>query len=366
VLIPAVCLGSTEGAKLAKVSIVGARPPLRRFDRFACSKKVQLNNLYTVAETTEKWATAFLEHPGVKSGRYSFGITVVSAGPQCGVGVGFADKDRFDPRTSNLGAFDGSWCYSKTGKFSRGAGGFANYGAPFKTGNVITAEVDMENNFLRFYVDGRAQERLHVEGLQGKTLVPAVVLGSGEGGNLTRLTVGLPAVSRFDPKRIHKQMELKDEDCKASTNYRWCSVLADHPGVRRGGVLRFAVTLEGDGGAAIGFAEASKFRPYAQNLGASPNTWAISKTGKVSCGDSEGFRSFSEKFQHGDVIGAEADLNDGSIRFWKNGNLLGTAFTRLLDGGGELALVPAVCLGSNGGGKLSTAKLTEFSPEWLG
>jgi hypothetical protein len=325
---------------------------------------VQLNNLYTVAETTEKWATAFLEHPGVKSGRYSFGITVVSAGPQCGVGVGFADKDRFDPRTSNLGAFDGSWCYSKTGKFSRGAG-FVNYGTQYKTGNVITAEVDMDNNYLRFYVDGRAQERLHVEGLQGKTLVPAVVLGSGEGGNLTRLTVGLPAVSRFDPKRIHKQMELKDEDGRACTGYRWCSVLADHPGVTRGGVLRFAVTLEGDGGAAIGFAEASRFRPYAQNLGASPNTWAISKTGKVSCGDSEGFRSFSEKFQHGDVIGAEADLVDGLIRFWKNGNLLGTAFSRLLDGGAELTLVPAVCLGSNHGGKASGAKLTEFDQVWL-
>ena len=63
--------------------------------------------------------------------------------------------------------------------------------------------------------------------------------------------------------------------------HRWCSALADHPGVSAG-VLRFAVKLDGDGGAAVGFAEAGSFKPYAQNLGASPGTWALSKTGKVS------------------------------------------------------------------------------------
>ena len=363
-LIPAVCLGSTEGNKMAKVSIVGARPLLRRFDRFACSKKVKLDDLYRVAETSDKWATVFLEHPGVKSGRFSFGVTIVSAGSGCGVGVGFADKDKFDPLASNLGASEGSWCFSKTGKISCGKE-FVKYGAPYKTGHIITAEVDVDSEYLRFYIDGHAQDRVKVEGLRGKTLVPAVVLGSGEGGHLTRLTIGLPTVSRFDPRRMHKQMDLTDDDTTATTSQRWCTVLADHPGVTRGGMLRFAVRLEGEGGAAIGFAEPGKFRPYAQNLGASPNTWAISKTGKVSCGDAEGFRPFSEKFSGGDVIGAEADLGDGIIRFWKNGNLLGTAFARLLEGGGGCTLVPAVCLGSNSGGKASSAKLCEFEPAWL-
>ncbi len=131
-------------------------------------------------------------------------------------------------------------------------------------------------------------------------------------------------------------------------------------------VLRFAVRLEGDGGSAVGFAEASSFRPYAQNLGASPFTWAISKTGKVSCGDAQNFQPFSEKFAANDVIGAEADLNEGIIRFWKNGVLLGTAFNSIFATDRTLTLVPAVCLGSNTGGKASSATLVDFPEAWIG
>ena len=40
-LVPAVCLGSTDGQKLARVSIVGPSAAPRRFDRFACSPKVR-------------------------------------------------------------------------------------------------------------------------------------------------------------------------------------------------------------------------------------------------------------------------------------------------------------------------------------
>jgi hypothetical protein len=236
----------------------------------------------------------------------------------------------------------------------------------------------MEQEVMRFFINGKPQGDRPVPGIKRLTLVPAVVLGSNAGGHYTRLAIGLPAVSRFDRKRQHKSMEVKDDDRTAHSSARWCSILADHPGVSRGGVLRFAVRLEGDGGAAIGFAEANNFRPYAQNLGASTSTWAISKTGKVSQGDEEAFRPFSEKFMGGDTIGAEADLVEGIIRFWKNGNLLGTAFFNLLQptevagadaaGGAKkqpLTLVPAVCLGSNAGGKPSSATLVEFMEAWL-
>jgi cytochrome oxidase Cu insertion factor (SCO1/SenC/PrrC family) len=114
---------------------------------------------------------------------------------------------------------------------------------------------------------------------------------------------------------MNKHMLLRDEDRTAYTENRWCSVLADHPGVSGAGVLRFAVRLEGDGGAAIGFAEASSFKQYSQNLGAAPNTWAISKTGKISCGDKDGFHPFAEKLGPPDVIGAEADLENGTSKF---------------------------------------------------
>jgi len=371
-LVPAVCLGSSDGGKLAKVSILGARPMLRRFNRYACSSKLTLRNLYQTVETSDKWGTVLLEHEGIRyPQRYSFGITISSAAASCGAGVGFAEAT-FDPERRNLGAYEGSWCFSKTGKMSCGKD-FKAYGNAFKTNDVITAEVDMEQQVMRFFINGKPQGDRKVDGIRHLTLVPAVVLGSNLGGNFTQLTIGLPAVSRFDKRRSHKSMEVRDDDKTAFSAARWCSVLADHPGVTAGNVLRFAVKLEGEGGAAIGFAEASQFRPYAQNLGASPSTWAISKTGKVSQGDEEAFRPFSEKFQGNDTIGAEADLREGIIRFWKNGTILGTAFFNLLQdrggGGGAkrqpLTLVPAVCLGSNSGGKSSSATLVEFQEAWL-
>jgi len=370
-LIPAVCLGSSECSKMAKVSVVGARPLLRRFDRFACSSKVSLKALYQSVETNDKWGTVLLEHAGIKTpSRYSFAVTVESAEASCGAGVGFADSELFDPEKRNLGAHDGSWCYSKTGKFSKGKD-FLPYGAPFKSGDVITAEVDMELEIMRFYVNGRLQSDIRLDNIKSRTLIPAVVLGSNAGGNYTKLSIGLPSVSRFDRRRLHKSMELVDDDRTSRTGQRWCSALVDHPGVTQGGILRFAVKLDGEGGAAIGFAEASNFRPYAQNLGASPSTWAISKTGKVSQGDEEGFRPFSDKFSSGNIIGAEADLVEGIIRFWKDGVLLGTAFQNLLEVGtgpgrrSQITLVPAVCLGSNQGGKNSSAQLVEFDYKWL-
>ena len=342
---------------------MGPFPTVRRFNRFLCNRKVQLVDGLAAAETSEKWGTAFLEHPGLRSGRFSFAVLVASAGPGCGAGVGFADADQFQPEARNLGAAPASWCYSKTGKFSEGEA-FQPYGQAYGTGDIITAEADMEAETLRFYLNGRPQELRRVKDLSKMTLVPAVVLGSTDGGAYTKLQIALPCVTRFDARRMNKHMLLRDEDRTAYTENRWCSVLADHPGASGAATLRFAVRLEGDGGAAIGFAEAGSFKQYAQNLGAAPNTWAISKTGKVSCGDSEGFQPFSEKFGPPDVIGAEVDLREGTVRFWRNGVLLGTAFHGLADRG--LCLVPAVCLGSNNSGKLSSAQLVEFDAEWLG
>lgn len=95
-----------------------------------------------------------------------------------------------------------------------------------------------------------------------------------------------------------------------------------------------------------------------QNLGASPGTWALSKTGKKSAGDSEGFTPYCEKLSSGDTIGCEADMTEGVIRFWKNGQHLGAAFTGLNNRG--LTLVPAICIGSNNGSKMASVKIMEF------
>ena len=380
-LVPAVCLGSGDGQKLAKVSIVSTHPVPRHFDKWSCSDKITLVDGNSAAETSNKWGTVFLEHPGIRSGRYSFAVHITSAEPLCGAGIGFADVDAFKPDSKNLGASPNSWCYSKTGKFSAccnsspeinaaAVSKFDSYGSPFKTNDIITAEVNMETQTMRFFVNGRDQGSKKVDGLRkidGSyiTLVPAVVIGSTAGGNYTKVTLASPAVTHYDPRRMNKHIDLKDDFRTAQTEKKWCTVLADHPGIVGSGVLRFAVQLTGESGAAVGFVEGSIFKHYAQNLGAAPNTWAISKTGKISCGDQEGFHPFSDKIEQGSIVGAEADLNKGIIRFWKNGVLLGTAFQGLAGRG--LWLIPAVCLGSNtgGNGKVSVSELREFDASWL-
>lgn len=379
-LVPAVCIGSSDGSKVARVVIVRNTPPVRRFCRYNCSPSTTLLKSGSVASSTGKWGTVFLEHPGIQSGRYSFAISLTSAGAGCGAGIGFADMASFDAKTKNLGVGVGSWCYSKTGKFSGGVA-FTEYGRSFTTGDIVTAEVDMDNELMTFYVNGEPQGTKSVPAVRSCRLVPAVVLGSSKGGFLTQLSLCLPAVTRFDANRMSKHMVLPPEhkDTVATTDHKWCTVVADHPGVTTAhggdpslGILRFAVLVEQDGGAAIGFAEPQHFKQYAQNLGASPMTWAISKTGKVSSGGPEGFQPFSEKFGDKDIIGCEADLIEGIIRFWKNGSLLGTAFRDLNslpenqpEKGRPLTLVPAVCLGSNSGGKPSVARLVPFETKWL-
>jgi hypothetical protein len=59
----------------------------------------------------------------------------------------------------------------------------------------------------------------------------------------------------------------------------------------------------------------------------------------------------------GDVIGCEADMAEGTIRFWKNGVHLGVAFAGLENRG--LTLVPAICIGSNSGGKTAEVTLVD-------
>jgi hypothetical protein len=263
-LVPAVCLGSTDGNKLAKVTLLNPQGvmPLRRFDRYNCSPKLKLSDVFNRVETADKWGTVFLDTHAVSSGKHSFAIHIASAGQGCGAGIGFADPRFFKPQTRNLGAAEHSWCYSKTGKKSSGAGTFEAYGAAFKTGDVVSAEVDFDEDVIRFYVNGKDQgNAFEGAALRDRMLVPAVVLGSSDGGHLTQLQLVPPSVTRLDPRRCNKHITLAGGDREARTDYRWSSALADHPGASSG-VVRFAVKVEGEGGAAVGFAEATAFRPY--------------------------------------------------------------------------------------------------------
>ena len=85
--------------------------------------------------------------------------------------MGFAAAG-FDPEKRDLGAYEGSWCFSKTGKMSDGKD-FKAYGNSFKTGDVVTAEVDMEQEVMRFFINGKPQGDRSVKGIRSQTLVPA-------------------------------------------------------------------------------------------------------------------------------------------------------------------------------------------------
>ena len=54
-------------------------------------------------------------------------------------------------------------------------------------------------------------------------------------------------------------------------------------------------------------------------------------------------------------------MAEGTISFWKIGTPLGVAFT-VLEGRG-LNLVPAICIGSNGGGKPAELTFVEWKAE---
>jgi hypothetical protein len=319
-LVPAVCLGSSDGNKTARVSLVSMIQGVRRFDRTNTSSKVKLTDCYRRAETRDKWGTVFLDHPGISIGRFAFGVLVTSAGTGCGAGIGFADSQLFNPRARNLGAAEHSWCYSKTGKKSCGNGAFDPYSQAIKTGDVVTAMVDMDSQEISFYLNGNylgvafhGGIRVRSNG-ENRTLSPAVVLGSSDGGHETILQIVPPCVTHFHTGWSHTNVSIAPDGRSVTTEARWCTAMADHPGITSG-VLRFAIRIDGEGGVAVGFADSRRFRPHAQNLGASEGTWVLSKTGKVSDGSATGFRPFTEKLAAGDIIGCEADLQEHTIRF---------------------------------------------------
>ena len=55
-----------------------------------------------------------------------------------------------------------------------------------------------------------------------------------------------------------------------------------------------------------------------QNLGASPNSWCFSKTGKK--GDGAGFLEYGKPFSSGDVITVTLDLDACTLSFAINGD----------------------------------------------
>jgi len=352
-VVPAVCLGSSEGDKDCKVSLCDWQRHFEvpTFDALRCKPTTNISERGRMADTTGKWGTVFVAGNPIQSGTYTVGVQIVSAEQGCGAAVGVADVLGFKPTTANLGASENSWAYSKTGKASCGRR-FVTYGTPFANDDIVTVDIDMDEQTIEFYLNGASQGVLQKNGLERRALVPAVCIGNTEGGLYTAVRAVPPAVIRFDPGRRSNSISLKYNNREAETLSKWSSVFALHPG-QMSGVLRFAVEVKGSGGAAVGVADANHFKPQYQNVGAADHSWALSKSGKVSCG--EGWQTYAGKLESGDVVGVELDFNAGTLTFYKNGENLGVAFSNL-DGRGYLML-PAICLGSNYGERESSATL---------
>ena len=128
--------------------------------------------------------------------------------------------------------------------------------------------------------------------------------------------------------------------------------------------LRFAVRFAPTVSWAGGWARPS-FDARTANLGASGDSWCLSGSGAAAA-DGGGFVPFTRRLASRDgtdvVVRAEADLATGRLRFWCGGELLGEPWAPLERpaGGAPLALVPAVCVRSDNGGREPTVELVAF------
>lgn len=248
-LVPAVCLGSSSGHRQARVSIRRPVPPIirqvRTFDVDQRNARVSLHKSNRVATNKGKWASVMLDHPGATRGILVFAVTVLEDSRAGGIGVGFADAASFQASTMSLGAVANSWCYSKTGKKSSGVSGFEPYGEDFKVGDTITAEVDLDRDMARFWVNGVPQGVAFEGVFAGRRIVPGVVMGSVEGGLSCSVRAAVPCVTQLDPNFTHHRMALENWGMMARCSSKWCTAVTAHPGVWEGERFQFACRVSG-------------------------------------------------------------------------------------------------------------------------
>lgn len=353
---PAVCLGSSDGDKVCHVQLLNNLHgyELPSFDPLRTRHTNMLSEYNKLVETDGKWGTAMIAGEPCSEGSLSVGFELIAGPTGSGAAVGVADLKLFKPMICNLGAYENSWAYSKTGKGSTG-NTFKSYGPAFVEGDIITVDIDMHQETINFYRNGVEQRPLARGGLAGRALLPAVCIGTSAGGHRSAFRIVPPAVIRFDNGRKSNHITISPDGRTAETVNKWSSVFALHPGQTRG-VLRYAVQITGTGGVALGVADANVFKPQYQNVGAAEHSWALSKSGKISSG--EGWKPYTDKLESGDIVGVELDMDTGTLKFFRNGRDLGVAFTQL-DGRGY-RMVPAVCLGSNYGERESAATIVSL------
>lgn len=288
------------------------------------------------------WGSVLLRYPSLQpdTGLHIFKFLVRHKAVTGGVCVGVCDK-MFDVKTKNVGASLLSWGYSSSGKKSDGNPDFMQYGDRFRDGDVIGMEVDTSEGTVRFTRNGADQGVAFSSGLRGHTLRPVACVGGAEEGDAHEIE-SLEVVRIFDPTQAAQAISVTNHGATVTSGSGWGSCFVRHSGIRRGKhtwSIRVD-TLAPRGGVCVGLAEAS-FNIRAANIGASPASWAYSNNGKKGLG-SASWQLYGKPFRSGDVIGVEVDLDEGTLRFAKNGEDQGIAFSGLRAG---VSYVPAVCAG---------------------
>jgi hypothetical protein len=283
-----------------------------------------------------------------------YAVKVEEAGPGAGVAVGVAEPIRFRPSRHNVGAAEASWAYSKTGKRGDGVSGFTAYGDPFKTGDIITVDLDFEKDTLRFLLNGIDQGIAFSQTFLGRTIIPAICIGSTEGGPTSTLTLVPPHVSMFDPLHANRRVSFDPHLRVVENGNKWGTAAVAHPGMCSGELITsFRIdACESGGGFTVGVIDPALFPTRMANMGVAPGSWCFSRSGNRSAGTS--FEPFGTRMSEGDVVSMRIGINveDGTaaIEFAVNGVSQGVAFTEE-DGLAGRTLVPAVCLGSDEGGR---------------
>jgi hypothetical protein len=303
------------------------------------------------------------DHEGARSGYLTFAVEVLHKDRGAGGAVGFVDAVCFDPRKGILGATADSWGLSSRGRVGVGKGDWREYCSSWKPGDVITADANLDDGIVTFY---RGAECLGVavsDLPSDRRIVPAICIGSTRGEVFSALQAVPPAVLRWDADRSKSGLGFSSARSIFTNPNKWATAVADHPG-RSSGILSFGLEVqECHAGIAWGFVDPRKFHAETDNLGTAKHSWAVSRTGKRASSSGSGRPSWEEfcpklSIAAGDLLGATADLDSGTIIFYYNGTPLGEAYADVA--GSHHTLVPAVCTGSTRGDSRVTVKLVPY------
>ncbi len=193
-LVPAVCAGGANGVSRHSVQLLQVPAAL---DRSQASKRAVLGEQDRLITCTTSWASAFVQHAGMRSGKHHVYWKLLTQAPAGAVCVGVADLRKFQVTARNVGADSHSWGYSSSGKLSAAKSGeFLDYSKPYRQHDIVGMHLDADSGQLSFSVNGISQGAALGSTLKSiPELVPALCVGSSRSGTPHSVKL-MPALTR--------------------------------------------------------------------------------------------------------------------------------------------------------------------------